>query len=666
MFKLFTSLSIKKKVKYLLLSIISLIIVFSVIFIIPGPAYAQESGDILIKNIDFDDYPKIDIYINFEKDSLLESTELEQEDFVVLENGEDVSNLSVKALGEIAEPIGVVLAIDSSGSMKGDPITDSIGAASTFVNEMRGIDKTAVLSFADTVTIHSGFTSDHNQLKNSISGIEAKGDTSLFDGIYSACDLFRGGENIKHRYLIVLSDGADTASSHTVEEVIERAKQEKVSIYSIALLSPEYDPESIKYISESTGGELLTAVDSEELGELYKKISKRITNQYRISYTSLWPNAESIEINVSIAGKDITSSEAKTSYDNPYYTQPPQKVIFSSINHLFLTIFNSRWAKIMLFALVFIAVSLFLFALVLFIPIKRKTLRDKAKEYGLAGGEAGEVEYEGEEEVKKGFLAWLIGIVSKVATRRGFIEMFESRLDRAGLKIRSGEFITLHLFGVAALGMASYYFSGNPFIVLLIVVIAVILPFIFLSVKTAQRLKKFHEQLPDALQLISGSLKAGYSFNQALSMVVDESRPPLSEEFRMMLSEMRMGIMERKALENLSDRIRSEYFDWTVMAINVQREVGGNLSEVLGTISDTIRERDRVMNHIKALTSEGKLSAIILIALPIVVGLMLAFINREYVSLLFTTRIGILMLAGAGVMMIIGVVWILKIIEIKY
>ncbi len=222
------------------------------------------------------------------------------------------------------------------------------------------------------------------------------------------------------------------------------------------------------------------------------------------------------------------------------------------------------------------------------------------------------------------------------------------------------------MFGIATLGIVSYYFSDNLFIVLFVVSIAVLGPFILMNIKSAQRLKRFHEQLPDALQLISGSLKAGYSFNQALSMVVDESKPPLSEEFRRMLSEMRMGITERKAMENLSDRVRSEYLEWTVMAINVQREVGGNLSEVLGTISDTIRERDRVMNHIKALTSEGKLSAVILIALPIIVGLLLMFLNREYMSLLFTTKIGILMLVGAGIFMILGAVWIIKIIQIKY
>jgi len=149
-------------------------------------------------------------------------------------------------------------------------------------------------------------------------------------------------------------------------------------------------------------------------------------------------------------------------------------------------------------------------------------------------------------------------------------------------------------------------------------------------------------------------------------MVVDESKPPLGEEFRRILSEMRMGITEKQALENTSKRIKSEYFDWTVMAINVQREVGGNLAEIMETISSTIRERDRVMNRIKALTSEGRLSAIILIALPIVLGILLMVMNRVYISLLFTTKLGLTMLLVSGVIMIIGIIWILKIIQIKY
>jgi len=149
-------------------------------------------------------------------------------------------------------------------------------------------------------------------------------------------------------------------------------------------------------------------------------------------------------------------------------------------------------------------------------------------------------------------------------------------------------------------------------------------------------------------------------------MIVDETKPPVSDEFKKVLSEIRMGLPERDALENMAKRINSELFNWTVMAVNVQREVGGNLAEVMEIITNTIRERDRVMNQIKALTSEGRLSAYILISLPILTAIALSILNREYVSLLVTTNIGLIMLSVSVILMIAGIVWIIKIIRIKY
>ncbi|GAH03252.1 unnamed protein product, partial [marine sediment metagenome] len=179
-------------------------------------------------------------------------------------------------------------------------------------------------------------------------------------------------------------------------------------------------------------------------------------------------------------------------------------------------------------------------------------------------------------------------------------------------------------------------------------------------------LRRFHEQLPDTLQLIGGSLKAGYSFNQAISMVVEETKPPISDEFKRVLSEIRMGLSDREAFENMAVRINSEHFNWVVISVNVQREVGGNLAEVMEIISNTIRERDKVMNQIKALTAEGRLSAYILIALPILLGIYLSFTNREYVSLLITTNIGLVMIGIAVLLMIVGIIWILRIIRVEY
>jgi len=332
------------------------------------------------------------------------------------------------------------------------------------------------------------------------------------------------------------------------------------------------------------------------------------------------------------------------------------------------TIFDEWWMRITVYAVIFVGITLFLCAFILFIPLRKQTLKERARFYGYkAESRKTEEEFKYEEEGRRGLFGWMSRFISKIASKRGFIEFFELRLERAGMSIRASEFITLHLIGVIVVSIVVYYLTtGNILLTLLIEMLMVSSPFLLLRIKTSQRLRKFHEQLPDTLQLISGFLKAGYSFNQALNMIVDESRPPISDEFRRILSEIRMGLPEREALENISKRINSEYFSWTVMAINVQREVGGNLAEVMELISNNIRERDRVMNRIKALTAEGRLSAIILIILPIAVGLMMIVLNRGYISLLVTTKPGLMMLLVAGVMMIAGIIWIMKIVKIKY
>ncbi len=653
------------KLKYLKF-ITVILIVFSICFFSPAVAYGQGSQDIFITKTDFSNYPKVDVYINFKEGSELEALNLTQEDFTVLENGEEVRDFSIKGLSEIIDPIGVVLLLDTSGSMEGKPIEDAASAALLFMDEMRSIDEFSVVSFADDVTVHSSFTSDRKKLRDSISEIVAMGETSLFDGIFTAADQFKDRKNIKYRYIILLSDGTDTASRYTAQDAINKALQEEVSIYSIALLSTEFNPDNIRNISESTGGEMLEAASSSDLKELYKTISKKIINQYRISYTSLWPNAEDIEISISV-GKDKIKGSAETSYENPYYSSAPEEVVIGPERPFYLTLFDNQWMRIIVYAAIFVAIALLLSVCILFIPARKRSLRESAKLYGFkVEGKEAEEEYKYKERRRKGFIGWILGIISRAASRRGYIEYFDARLKRAGMSIRASEFIASHLIGIIAFSIVVYYFSKNIFLSILIVIMAVAVPFLVLNLRTSRRLAKFHEQLPDALQLISGSLKAGYSFNQALRMVVDESKPPLSDEFKRILSEIRVGLPEKEALNNVSQRINSEYFQWVVTAINVQREVGGNLAEVMDTVADTIRERDRVLNRVKALTSEGKLSAIILIILPIIVGLMLFLFNREYISLLFVTRAGLILLLVGVVLLVLGIVWIMKIVSIKY
>ena len=183
--------------------------------------------------------------------------------------------------------------------------------------------------------------------------------------------------------------------------------------------------------------------------------------------------------------------------------------------------------------------------------------------------------------------------------------------------------------------------------------------------KIGRRRTAFGEQLPDVLQLIAGSLQSGFSLPQALDSVVREDTPPAAGEFSRALAEARIGADLEDALQRVADRMDSTDLRWTVMAIRIQREVGGNLAEVLLTTMGTMRERAFLRRQVHALSAEGRLSAIILIALPVLVGAWFFYSDPKYMRLLYTTIPGLIMFVGAALLIVVGAIWMRKLINFE-
>jgi len=172
------------------------------------------------------------------------------------------------------------------------------------------------------------------------------------------------------------------------------------------------------------------------------------------------------------------------------------------------------------------------------------------------------------------------------------------------------------------------------------------------------------EQLPDVLTIMASSLRAGHSFLQALDTTAREIAAPANVEFQRLVAEIRLGRPAEDALESLADRVGSADFRWAVLAVNIQREVGGNLAEILDNVSDTLRERAMMRRQIRVLTAEGRLSAWVLAILPFAIAIYMFAVNPDYISLLFTKQIGLFMLGTAGVLMVLGILWMRKIVDI--
>ena len=219
---------------------------------------------------------------------------------------------------------------------------------------------------------------------------------------------------------------------------------------------------------------------------------------------------------------------------------------------------------------------------------------------------------------------------------------------------------------MAVVGMFVPVIAGmHPSIVLPMGIMLAFLPMAWLMLRRRGRFRKFARQLPEALELISRALRAGHSLASGLSLVADEMRDPIAKEFRRVFEETNLGIALDQALDNLTDRMPNMDLRFFSTAIILQRQTGGDLAEILDKIGYLVRERFKIWGQVQALTGEGRLSGIVLLALPPGLFMAVYYLNPEYVMPLFTDPMGRQMLAGAIVMQLLGAIVIKKIISIK-
>ncbi len=247
-------------------------------------------------------------------------------------------------------------------------------------------------------------------------------------------------------------------------------------------------------------------------------------------------------------------------------------------------------------------------------------------------------------------------------------DKIKSALARADMKFQVAEYYALIVIAIVGLGLIAWFLGGRDIISLAIgAVVGAILPGVYVRGQQSKRLKKFDDQLPDMINLMVNGLRAGFSTMQAMEAVSRELPPPISDEFRRVVQEMQLGVPMGRALDNLFRRIPSPDLDFMITAINVQREVGGNLAEILDTISFTIRERIRIKGEIQVLTAQVRASAKILSFVPIGLALFLWFFYNDYMLGLFlkgtTCAFSVL---GAGLFLIgLGYAIMMKIADIE-
>lgn len=259
----------------------------------------------------------------------------------------------------------------------------------------------------------------------------------------------------------------------------------------------------------------------------------------------------------------------------------------------------------------------------------------------------------------------LVQQMAKPLGRFDIIRKLDAKMWRAGLPFLGSEFIVIAVLGSVVLGMLAWFLSLDPKMGILAGVLGLVFAWGFVGYRVQERKRRFMEQLGDCLTTVANALRAGYSFQQAMTMVAEEMEPPISQEFGTVNMQVAMGVQLDEALEDMNKRVESPDFDMVVAAVLIQREVGGNLAQILDTISETINERIRMKREINTLTAQGRFSAIVLLMLPIALAAAMYVINKDQIMLLFTNPQGRIAVAGAVVLEVIGYFVIKKIVDIE-
>jgi tight adherence protein B len=319
-------------------------------------------------------------------------------------------------------------------------------------------------------------------------------------------------------------------------------------------------------------------------------------------------------------------------------------------------------------ALVFISVVLVTSALAVFIEwfVRRRRERGVATQLDRLNVEALDTLSPGAGAILRGTQAADAAWVEALAGRMPHLRDVQHLLQQAALEWSVSSYLAFASGAGIAVGAALYGLTANWMFALGAAVLGAALPYMYVSRRRSRRIDRFEEQFPGAVDLLGRAIRAGHPLSSALKMVADEVDEPVAGEFRAVFEEQRFGIPFSESLAALADRVPSADVRIFVTAVLIQREVGGNLTEILDNLSDIIRQRFTLQRQVKVLTAEGRYSVYVLTAMPVLIAGFVFMSNREYLRPLWETEAGRMMLYGALIAQIIGYLWMNKLTKIEF
>lgn len=572
-----------------------------------------------------------------------------------------------------------IILIDTSGSMGVAGMLTVRKAVAAYIKTVPADVKVGVGSFADTAGIDLPPTLDRSAAQRVANGLASRGSTSLYEGVQDAvAGLGASGD----RSIMLLSDGADTVAGNPAKAlsgVVAKLKAADIRVDVVRFNTN--DPKAsaaLQQLASASGGSVVAADNSSAVTSAFQAAAQALNRQVQVTITV--PKALDGQHEYTIAGTAggqpftfakqaaFAAPAATPAKPAPAPNSPagaPGQAA-GGTDVALAPVTNTDRTPLIAAGLLGLALLIGIGAAVTPSFQTKREQRVAAIESYVAGTDVAFSRQE-MKAAQSTIAAQLLDIGDRVMKDRKSTSKTMALIEKADLPFRAGEWLILRIVAVIVGCAVGFVLAGEAKVVGLLVggVFGLLAMPAFLRFTASRRAAKFEAQLPGILLLVSTSLRSGFGLPQALEAVARDAAEPAGKEFSRALAETRIGTDLSDALERVAVRLDSDSMHWTVMAIRIQREVGGNLAETLRTTANTLREREALYRQVKTLSAEGRLSAYILIALPIFIFFYMLNVNKDYVSLLWTNTLGLFMLVGGLISLGIGVVWMRNVVKIE-
>ncbi len=542
--------------------------------------------------------------------------------------------------GTQVESLGISLVIDTSGSMQGEALASAQEAAIQFISSLPQDSLVSIIAAGEKSTLLQPATSNQDSLLAAINNLQAQGETSLYDGVAIGLQSL---PQTNRQAVVLLSDGGDTVSESTLEESIEAVESSSARLFSVGLATDEANSEVLQQLAQASGGQSVSADSTQDLEQIFSDIAIGLGVEYEI--IAPFPEEGQTSVTIQVGSTNWSRTvlpSALSKGDSATFTAQPDPQVFLSTES-FASSASLLWVGTVLLCGAVVCTGWYLVS----------SRKDHSQKKSNRSPQLATLR-----ELRQNATNVFEGNLVRNETKADLA----LKIEQAGLEIRAGEFLliivllTMFLAAIASLAFGFFFglFAGF---------LGIALPNLFLRLLRKRRLKKFADQLPAVLNLLSNSLKAGYSLPQAVNAVTKDVHEPIHSELNRALIEARIGGDLTQSLGAVASRTGNNDMQWAVDAIEINAQVGGDLVEVLENVSQTIRARIRLKAQVSALTAEGRLSAFVLLGLPPSLTLLIALINPEYFEGIWGTSIGYGLFGCQLLLLILGGLWLKKMIS---